>query len=230
MFFKKAINLENQSADIRKRKHQAFVNRNAINVNDSFINLKVRDNIIIIPESTVIINHKKNDSKNANTKYKKIKKKTVLVVGDSMANGIEESKLSKTRDIRLQPIPGGKIQQNLKDLLHEDLETVIIHAVTNNAKTDTPQMIVDKLITLIQNIEGSLPKHRVIISKLIVRTDNTKANTTIRKTNRLIKEFQIQTVDNSNISDKYLGKRGLHLNQEGHTVFASNLLHAIRKF
>ena len=67
-------------------------------------------------------------------------------------------------------------------------------------------------------------------SKLIVRTDNTKANTTIRKTNRLIKELQIQTVDNSNISEKHLGKRGLHLNQEGNTVFASNLLHAIRKF
>ena len=154
----------------------------------------------------------------------------MLVVGDSMANGIEESKLSKTRDIRVQPIPGGKIQQNLKDLLHEDLETVIIHAVTNNAKTDTPQMIVDKLITLKQNIEGSLPKYRVIISKLIVRTDNTKANTTIRKTNRLIKELQIQTVDNSNISEKHLGKRGLLLNQEGNTVFASNLLHAIRNF
>ena len=230
MFLKKAINLENQLADIRKRKHQAFVNRNAINVNDSLINLKVRDNINIIPGSTVIINHKKNDSKNANTKYKKIKKKTVLVVGDSMANGIEESKLSKTRDIRVQPIPGGKIQQNLKDLLHEDLETVIIHAGTNNATTDTPQMIVDKLITLKQSIEGSLPKYRVIISNLIVRTDNTKTNSTIRKTSRLIKELQIQTVDNSNISEKHLGKRGLHLNQEGNTVFASNLLHAIRKF
>ena len=59
MFLKKAINLENQLADIRKRKHQAFVNRNAINVNDSLINLKVRDNINIIPGSTVIINHKK---------------------------------------------------------------------------------------------------------------------------------------------------------------------------
>ena len=67
-------------------------------------------------------------------------------------------------------------------------------------------------------------------SKLIVRTDNTKANTTIRKTNRLTKDLQIQTVDNSNISEKHLGKRGLHLNQEGNTVFASNLLHAIRKF
>ena len=91
-------------------------------------------------------------------------------------------------------------------------------------------MIVDKLITLKQNIEGSLPKNRVIISNLIARTDNTKANSTIRKTNRLIKELQIQTVDNSNNSEKHLGKRGLHLNQEGNTVFASNLLHAIRNF
>ena len=120
-------NLEKQLADIRKRKHQAFINHNAINISDSFINLKVRGNINIIPESTEIINHKnKNESTNANTKYKKIKKKTVLVVGDSMINGIEESKLSKTRHIRVQPTPGGKIedkQQNLKDLLYEDLET-----------------------------------------------------------------------------------------------------------
>ena len=212
------ITLENQLADIPKRMHQAFINNNAINVNDSFINLKVRDNINIALESTGKINHtNKNDNKNANTK---IQKKT-------------ESKLSKTRHIRVQPIPGGKIediQQNLKDLLHEDLETVIIHAGTNNATTDTPQMIIDKLVTLKQNIEGSLPKNRVIISNLIIRTDNTKANSTIRKTNRLIKELQIQTVDNSNISEKHLGKRGLHLNQEGNTVFAGNLLHAIRNF
>ena len=36
--------------------------------------------------------------------------------------------------MRVQPIPGGKIediQQDLKDLLDEDLETVIIHASTN---------------------------------------------------------------------------------------------------
>ena len=71
-------------------------------------------------------------------------------------------------------------------------------------------MIVDKLITLKQNIEGSLPKCHVIISKLIVRTDNTKANTTVRNTNRLIKKLQIQAVYNSNISEKHLGKRRLY--------------------
>ena len=42
--------------------------------------------------------------------------------------------------------------------------------------------------------------------------------------------MQIQTVDNSNISEKHLGKRALHLNQEGNTTFASNLLHATRNF
>ena len=84
----------------------------------------------------------------------------MLVVGDSIVNGIEESKLSKTHLIQVQPIPGGKIEdilQNLKDLLHEDLETAIIHAGTNNTKTDTPQMMVDQLITLKRNIKGSLP-------------------------------------------------------------------------
>ena len=64
------INLENQLADIRKRKHQAFINRNAINANDSFINQKV-----IITESTEVVNHKnKNDSKNANKKIQENKK------------------------------------------------------------------------------------------------------------------------------------------------------------
>ena len=220
-FSKKEIkmNLENQLADICKRKHQAFISRNAIIANDSLITQKVRDNISVTPESTETTNQKnKNDSQTANTKYKKIKKKTVLIVGYSMVNCIEERKLSKKRHIRVQPIPGGKIediQQILKDLLHEDLETVIIHAGTNNATTDTPQTIIDKLITLKQKIEGSLPNYCVIISDLIVRTDNTKANSTIQETNRLIKELQIQIVDNSNISEKHLGKKRITFKSRG---------------
>ena len=42
--------------------------------------------------------------------------------------------------------------------------------------------------------------------QIIVRADKTKANTTFRNTNRLIKKLLIQTVDNSNISEKHLGK------------------------
>ena len=82
---------------------------------------------------------------NANCKKKKKKKNT------------EESKLSKTRRIRVQPITGGKIwdkEENLNDLLHEELQKVIIHVGTNNAMTDTPKEIFEKLISLKHQIES----------------------------------------------------------------------------
>ena len=163
--------------------------------------------------------------------HKKIKKKTVLIIGDSMLNGIEESKLSKTRHIRVQPIPGATvedIQENIIELLNEDLQTVIIHAGTNNSVTDSPQCIVDKLLTLKHTINSHLPKCQVIISSLIKRTDNSKAHSTNRNTNKLIKELNIQYIENENIEEKHLGKKGLHLNQEGNVLFARNLLHKIR--
>ena len=72
--------------------------------------------------------------------YKKIKKKFVLVVGNSLLNGIAESKLSKDRHIRVQPISGAKIKDisnNLDELIHNDLKTVILHVDTNNVVEDT---------------------------------------------------------------------------------------------
>ena len=126
------------------------------------------------------INNELDDSNLPETKkkkvgnYRKIKNKTV---GDSMLNGIKENKLSKTRHIRVQPIPGGKIddiKENLNDLLHEELQKVIIHVGTNNAMTDTPKEIFEKLISLKHQIESILPKYEVTSSNLIMRTDEPK--------------------------------------------------------
>ena len=52
---------------------------------------------------------------------RKIKKRTVLNVGDFMLNGFEESKLSKTRHIKIE-----EIKENLNDILHKELTKVII--------------------------------------------------------------------------------------------------------
>ena len=148
-----------------------------------------------------------------------------------MINGIEESKLSKTRHIRVQPISGAKIediQENINELLHEDLQTVIIHVGTNNSITDSPQCIVDKLLTLKHTIESHLPKCQVVISNLIKRTDDSKANKINENANKLMKELNIHWVENSNIGEKHLGKKGLHLNQDGNILFARNLLYKIR--
>ena len=81
-------------------------------------------------------------------KTKKVKKKSILVVVDSLLNGIEESKLSKSRHIRVQTISGGKIEDirsNLNDLLHADLQHIILHIGTNKAVNETPTEIFNKL-------------------------------------------------------------------------------------
>ena len=183
------------------------------------------------------INNKLDDNNLSETRkkkvenYRKIKKKTVLIVGDSMLNGIEESKLSKTRHIRVQPIPGGKIddiKENLNDLLHEELQKVIIHVGTNNAVTNTPKEIFEKLTSLKHQIESTLPKYEVTISNSIMRTDEPKASKINEEVNSFVKLASINFVENSNIKGKQLGKRGLHLNIQGNKMFARNLLNAIR--
>ena len=81
--------------------------------------------------------------------YKKIKKKSALVVGDSLLNGIEESKLSKDRHIRVQPISGAKIKDisnTLDGLIHTNLKTMILHVGINKAVEDTPEYICNDLI------------------------------------------------------------------------------------
>ena len=117
-----------------------------------------------------------------------------MIFGDSILNCIEESKLSKARHIRVQPIPGGKIdniKENLNDFLHEELQKVIIHVGTNNAMTDTPKEIFEKLILLKHQNESILPKCVVTISNLIMKTDEPKAFKINEEVNRLIKPANI---------------------------------------
>ena len=149
-----------------------------------------------------------------------------------MLNGIEESKLSKTRHICVQPILGGKIdiKENLNDLLHKELQKVIIDIGTNNAMSDTPKEILKNLISLKYQIESILPKCEVIISNLIMRMDEPKAAKIYEEVNHLIKSANINFVGNSNIKGKQLGKRGLHLNIQGNKMFVRNLLNAIRNW
>ena len=61
---------------------------------------------------------------------------------------------------------------------------MIIHVGTNNAITDTPKEILEKLISLKHQIESILPKCEVNISRLIMRTDELKAAKINKEVNR----------------------------------------------
>ena len=165
--------------------------------------------------------------------YEKIKKKSVLVAGDSLQNTIEESKLSKDRHIRVKPISGAKIKdiiKNLDEFIHNALKTIILHFDFNNTIEDTPEDISNGLISLKTKIEDQIPNCQGLISCLIRCSDNVKANKTAEKVNNFKKLAKLKFIDNGNITDKHLGRHGLHLNCNGNTVFPKNLLTATRSW
>ena len=99
----------------------------------------------------------------------------------------------------------------------------------NNIVEDTPEDIYNDLVSLKTKIEDKIPKSQVLISCLIRRSDNVKANKTAEKVNHFIKLAKLKFIDNGNITDKHLERRGLHLNLNGNIIFDKNLLNAIRR-
>ena len=69
---------------------------------------------------------------------------------------------------------------------------------------------------------------KVIISLPIRRNDNLKANKILSDVREKIISLKLDTINNSNIMNEQLGRRGLHLNQHGNARFAQNLVNKLR--
>ena len=122
---------------------------------------------------------------------------------------MEESKLSKTRHIRVKPIPGPKTEDaksKLDELLRKDLRTIVIQVGTNNSVIESPQVIFDKLLSLMKEIQSVVPNCNAIISNLIKRTDNCQANSKNEEVNQLLKNSKLHAINNDNIKEKQLVK------------------------
>ena len=108
---------------------------------------------------------------------------TTLVIGDSLLNGIDESKLVNTK-VRIYP--GASVDDmfyNIFPLLRKNPSNVIIHAGTNNAKTESSTQMIKKLSNLKDFIVSILPNCKVVFSQLIHRMDHGKAQLTVKVTN-----------------------------------------------
>ena len=99
-------------------------------------------------------------------------------------------------------------------------ETIILHLGTNNAPSMTSNGIVDELLKLKSDIHASC---KVIFSTPTIRTDDGKASLTIFRVNKHLGELKVDTIDNTNISSKDLGKKGLHLSKSGKSKLAKNV-------
>ena len=110
----------------------------------------------------------------------------------------------------------------------ESYDYIIINAGTNNSITRTSEEMLVDTMELKQYVENTYHS-KVIISNIIGRLDDSKANITIRHFNEELSKLDITIMDNSSITSKHLGKRGLHLTSpHGSGRLAMNLINLIR--
>ena len=119
----------------------------------------------------------------------------------------------------------------LQPLLVKCPKIIIIHTGTNDALELTSRQLMDKLMELKSFIEVKLPNSKVIFSTPVIRTDQAKALLTIKQLNDLLNEkHKNEIINNDNINESHLGRKGLHLNRKGIGRLALNFISKLKYF
>ena len=139
-------------------------------------------------------------------------KRTCLVMGDSMLEHIDETRMSRKFKVKVRPFSGAKTEDMLDYLvpLPEKMsDYVILHVGTNNAIDYEVSDIVKKIIQVKKFIKLRVPNSKVIISKPIKRHNNDNASGVIDEVISQFEKLTIDMIGNEKIEKKQLEKRGL---------------------
>lgn len=180
------------------------------------------------------------DSSDETEGWTKVQKKSsanpeeILLIGDSIIKNLQPTRMSRKK-IKKKVYSGSEIQEikaKEANLPAVGVKIAIIHAGTNNLSDpdQTPTVIageLDELALSIQDRENC----NVIVSGIITRNDNdfdSKVKSTNHELRKLCKARNWVFTENSNIDDTCINRSGLHLNEKGDSLLATNLICALR--
>ena len=164
-------------------------------------------------------------------KKKNVKKnerrKTLLILSDSMLNQLQEKKLSKYVDVKIKCHGGCTVNcmyTHLESVLTLKPDFIILHVGTNDCANKTSDLVLKEIKALAEYIGMILPSAMIILSLPVVRTDSVKANTIATNFRKKAKGLMYTLLDNSAINETHLGRWGLHLNIQGVKKMAINII------
>ena len=168
----------------------------------------------------------KNSYNGANEQFKKRK---IIIVGDSLLNGINEKGLSKNHSVKVNNIPGGTsdvILDKFDDFLKNKPDGLIVHAGTNDIiKGKNPL----NNVKILKQVKKLSPNTKVAFSSIVTIKDKKDISNTVQDTNSRLKSYcsqkNIDFIQNSNIMEEHLGIKKLHLNKK---MLANNFLKYLR--
>ena len=154
----------------------------------------------------------------------------VIILGDSLLNGINKKGLSKKHNLKIVNRPGATTErlllEDLDNLIKYQLESVIIHAGTNDL-TNGINML-NNAEKIVKELTTKLPKVKITFSGLITRKDRKNLGKNVTEANKKLRNYcrqnDIDYTDNNNITEDSFGIKKLHLNRKGNSFFAKNLL------
>ena len=161
-----------------------------------------------------VTNESINNDYTDRVKTKTWPKRTCLVMGDSMLEHIDETRMSRKFKVKVRPFSGAKTEDMLDYLvpLPEKMsDYVILHVGTNNAIDHEASDIVKKIIQVKKFIKLRVPNSKVIISKPIKRHNNDNASGVIDEVISQFEKLTIDMIGNEKIEKKQLEKRRLRL-------------------
>ena len=113
-------------------------------------------------------------------------------------------------------------------MLKKKPEHIILYIGTNDAVSKTYRQILDELLQLKQYITNTLATYRVIVSRLTIRTDHGKTALILSNFNKHLVQLKVDFIDNVNIKEVHLGKKGLHLNKKDKNKLELSFLQKLR--
>ena len=180
-----------------------------------------------------LTNNKKSDNANVT---EVINKKSVIIIGDSMLNGINERGISKDDIIKIKAHSGSS-SEDLIDYIKPDIkkkpDIIILHIGTNDIsknKTDT----IENLEKIRKHALKTSPKTKFVISSITTRKDKPEYDLKIAELNKRLKKYCEENlfdfINNDNVDVSCLGTRKLHLNAKGKSYIANNFISYLDKF
>ena len=172
----------------------------------------------------------KNSCNGTNEQFKKRK---IIIVGDSLLNGIHEKGLSKNHTVKVNNIPGGTsdaILDKLDDFLKNKPDGLIVYAGTNDIAKG--KNLLNNVKKILKQVKKLSPNTKVAFSSIVTRKDKKDISKTVQDTNLRLKNYcsqkNIDFIQNSNIMAEHLGIKKLHLNKKGNSLLANNFLKYLR--
>ncbi|CAB4029708.1 Scavenger receptor cysteine-rich type 1 M130, partial [Paramuricea clavata] len=112
----------------------------------------------------------------------------VAIIGDSMVKHLNPSKLRKgtKHNINVQTFSGANVadmRYYVKPAISRSPDYLLLHVGTNDLKQQTPQQIAGSISTLCQEIVKESPNTKIVLSKVITRSDDSSLDSKIKELN-----------------------------------------------